>query len=168
MEMIDLYDENRVYTGESIVRGEPIEPGKYKLSVHIWVTNDEGAVYIQKRAGSRRLFPNLWENPGGGVIAGQDSETTLKREFEEELGTPLTGEYELIKSIRRQKDFVDIYHVRQDFDIDDLDLQEEEVSEAKWASLGEIKDMIDDGEFCPTIMDSLIPFLEFCAKKEEF
>jgi len=165
MEMIDLYDENRVFTGESIVRGEPIEAGKYKLSVHIWVTNNNGEVYIQKRAGSRKLFPNLWENPGGGVIAGQDSETTLKREFEEELGIALTGDYELIKSIRRQKDFVDIYHVRQNFDIESLELQEEEVSEAKWANLEEIKKMIENGDFCPTIMDSLVPFLEFCEKK---
>ncbi len=161
MEKIDLYDENRVFTGESIVRGEPIEKGKYKLSVHIWVTNKEGNVYIQQRAGSRRLFPNKWENPGGGVISGQDSETTLKREFEEELGIEMNNDYNLIKSIRREKDFVDIYHVRQDFAISDLKLQEEEVNDAKWATIEEIKQMIQNGDFCPTIMDSLNPFLEY-------
>lgn len=159
--MVDLYDENRVFTGESIVRGEPIEPGKYKLSVHMWITNNLGEVYIQKRAGERRLFPNLWENPGGGVISGQDSETTLKREFEEELGLKFEGSYNLIKSIKRTKDFVDIYHVSQEFDLTELNLQEEEVSEAKWATIDEIKQMIEDGDFCPTIMESLVPFLEY-------
>lgn len=164
MEMIDLYDENRVFTGETIVRGEPIEKGKYKLSVHMWVTNDEGKVYIQKRAAVRRLFPNKWENPGGGVVAGQDTETTLKKEFEEELGMKITDDYNLIKTIRREKDFVDIFHVRQNFDLMELNLQEEEVSEAKWATLDEIREMIDNGDFCPTIMDSLIPFLEYMNK----
>lgn len=163
--MIDLYDENRKFLGETIVRGTPIEPGKYKLSVHMWITNNLGEVYIQKRAGERRLFPNMWENPGGGVISGQDTEETLKREFEEELGIELTGSYTLIKSLKRTKDFVDIFHVVQEFDVSELNLQEEEVSDAKWATIDEVREMIEDGQFCPTIMDSLVPFLDYIEKE---
>lgn len=159
--MIDLYDENRQFTGEKIVRGEPITPGKYKLSVHMWITNNLGEVYIQKRASERRLFPDLWENPGGGVISGQNTVETLKREFEEELGIELTGSYTLIKTLKRTKDFVDIFHVSQEFDVSELNLQEEEVSDAKWATIDEVRDMIAAGEFCPTIMDSLVPFLDY-------
>lgn len=103
MEFVDLYDGDRNFTGKKIVRGEKYEEGLYKLSVHIWITNNEGKIYIQKRAESRKMFPNYWENPGGGVISGQDSETTLKREFEEELGIPMSGKHELIKSIKRKK-----------------------------------------------------------------
>lgn len=165
MELIDLYDENRVFTGEIIERGKPIEPGRYKLSVHMWVVNSDGQVYIQKRAKSRKLFPDLWENPGGGVISGQDAETTLKREFKEELGIDLVGKFKLIKTIRRQRDFVDIFLVEQNFDISSLNLQEEEVSDAKWATLDDIYSMINDGLFCPTIMDSLNPFLEYMNNK---
>ncbi len=161
MEVIDLYDENRVFTGESITRGESIPEGKYKLSVHMWITNNKGEIYIQKRAGVRRLFPNLWENPGGGVVSGQDSLQTLYKEFEEELGSKLTGEYTLFKTLKREKDFVDIYHIRQELDIPSLNLQADEVAEAKWASLAEINEMIDRGDFCPTIRDSFDIFEEY-------
>lgn len=161
MELIDLYDENRKPIGKTIKRGEPISEGEYKLSVHMWIMNGEGKIYIQKRAGVRKLFPNKWENPGGGVVAGDDSIKTLKKEFEEELGIELTGKSKLIKSIKRQKDFVDIYHVIQDFQIDDLNLQKEEVECAKWATLDEIMKMIENGDFCPTIMESLNPFIDY-------
>ena len=161
MEFVDLYDENRAFTGEKIVRGEPIEKGKYKLSVHMWITNSKEQIYIQKRASSRKIFPNKWENPGGGVVSGQDSETTLRKEFEEELGIDFCGEYALISTIRREKDFVDIYHVRQEFELEKLNLQTEEVGEAKWASIEEIQTMINKGVFCPTILDSFAPFLEY-------
>lgn len=165
MELIDLYDENRVFTGEVIQRGSPIEKGKYKLSVHMWITNKEGKIYIQKRASSRKMFPNKWENPGGGVVSGWDSESTLKKEYEEELGRELVSNYKLIKSIKREKDFVDIYHIEEDFELSELILQVEEVSEAKWATIDEIVQMIKNGEFCPTIMDSLVPFMEYFVNK---
>lgn len=161
MELIDLYDENRNLTGEVIQRGVPIEKGKYKLSVHMWITNKDGKIYIQKRASSRKIFPNKWENPGGGVVSGWDSESTLKKEYEEELGRELASNYKLIKSIRREKDFVDIYHIEEDFEVSYLNLQAEEVSEAKWVTERELEAMITSGEFCPTIMDSYIPFKEY-------
>ncbi len=164
MELIDLYDENRKPIGKTIKRGEFIGEGEYKLSVHMWITNSKGEIYIQKRAGVRKLFPNKWENPGGGVVSGDDSLRTLKKEFEEELGVELTGKSKLIKSIKRQKDFVDIYHVIQDFQIDDLNLQKEEVGGAKWVTLDELLKMIERGDFCPTIQDSFVPFFEFYVK----
>lgn len=164
MEYIDLYDENRQSTGEVIVRGETIPLGRYKLSVHMWITNKQGEVYIQKRASCRKIFPDKWENPGGGVVAGQDSITTLQKEFEEELGISLTGKYKLIKTIKRKHDFVDIYHIEEDFDVNTLNLQDDEVSECKWATIDELNDMIEQGEFCPTILDSFIPFLEYFKK----
>ena len=165
MELIDLYDENRFPLSKTIERGKPIGDGEYKLSVHIWVTNSLGEVYIQKRAGERKLFPNKWENPGGGVVSGDDSLKTLKKEFEEELGIPFGGNFELIKTIRRKKDFVDIYHVSQNFNLEELNLQKEEVSEAKWVTIKKINEMIEKGEFCSTIVDSFIPFVEYYNKR---
>ena len=82
-EIIDLYDENREPTGETLERGLPIPPSRYKLSVHMWIMNSAGDVYIQRRSSSRKIFPDKWENPGGGVVSGQNSLDTLKKEFEE-------------------------------------------------------------------------------------
>lgn len=165
MELIDLYDENKKLTGEKVVRGEPMPIGRYKLSIHIWIMNDEGKVYIQKRASSRKLFPDKWENPGGGAISGQNSKETFVREFEEEMGiSPDINNSKLILTIKREKDFADMWFVKQNFNISDLKLQEEEVSDAKWASFDEIDQMIKNDEFCPTIEQSLIPFKKYLSE----
>lgn len=159
MELIDLYDENKQLTGEKVVRGEPMPNGKYKLSIHMWIMNSDGKIYIQKRASNRKIFPNKWENPGGGAVSGQDSEQTFIREFEEELGiSPDLTNSKLILTIKREKDFVDMWFVKQNFKISDLKLQTEEVLQAKWVTFDEIDEMIKNGEFCPTIEQSLIPF----------
>jgi isopentenyldiphosphate isomerase len=145
--------------------GQLIPAGNYKLSVHMWIMNSAGDVYIQRRAISRKLFPDKWENPGGGVVSGQNSLDTLKKEFEEELGISLKDKYKLIKTIKREKDFVDIYIVHQDFEISQLNLQVEEVAEAKWVTLDVLQEMIRMGEFCPTIQDSFVPFIEYLKDK---
>ena len=36
-EMLDIYDENAVLTGKTIVRGTPIRNGEYSLSVHMYI-----------------------------------------------------------------------------------------------------------------------------------
>lgn len=159
MEYIDLYDKNKRLTGETLVRGEPMPKDRYKLSIHMWIMNSKGEIYIQKRTSIRKLFPNKWENPGGGAVSGQDSKQTFVREFEEELGvSPDLNNSKLILTIRREKDFVDMWFVRQDFDVSDLKLQAEEVADAKWATFDDIDTMIKNGEFCPTIEQSLTPF----------
>lgn len=167
MESIDLYDDNKILTGEKIVRGEPMPLGRYKLSIHIWIMNDEGKIYIQKRANSRKIFPNKWENPGGGAISGEDSEKTFVREFEEELGiSPDINNSKMILTIKREKDFVDMWFVKQNFDISTLKLQEEEVADAKWVSFSELEDMIKNNEFCPTIEQSLNPFIKYLKESK--
>ena len=165
MEIVDLYDDNKNLTGEKIVRDEEIPECKYKLSVHIWIINSENKIYIQKRSYNRKIFPCLWENPGGGALSGENSEQTLQREFQEELGiSPDLNNSKLITTLKRKKDFVDIWLLVQDFKISDLHLQKEEVSEAKWVTLEEIKNMINNNKFCPTFNESFKPFLDYYKK----
>ena len=49
-------------------------------------------------------------------------------------------------SYRRSYDFVDIWLVRKDIDIKDIVIQEEEVSEVKWASFEEIEELINNNK----------------------
>jgi len=161
MEKIDIYDENRLYTGKVLTRCDKLNDGEYKLSMHMWVVNSNNEIYIQKRSNTRKVFPSKWENPGGSVLSGESTEDALKREFKEELGIGLNGEYFLLKTIKRKKDFVDIYIVKQDFNIKELLLQTEEVVDCKWANIAVVEDMIKKGDFCPTIMDSFVPFLDY-------
>ena len=49
-------------------------------------------------------------------------------------------------SYRRSYDFVDIWLVRKDIDIKDIVIQEEEVSEVKWASFEEIEELMKNNK----------------------
>lgn len=162
METIDLYDKNKQKTGETLKRGEEMPKGRYGLSVHIWIMNSKGEIYVQRRAKQRELFPNLWENPGGGAVIGESSEDTFKREFLEELGIfPDTTNAMIIETLNREKDFVDIWVLKQDFEISELNLQRKEVYQAKWVSLEKLMKMLEKQEFVPTIEESLVPFLKY-------
>ena len=86
MERWDLLDENGRPTGERMVRGEPIRPGRYHRVVHVWVMDSTGRLLIQKRAPFLRLMPGEWTVTSGSAVAGEDSRQAAARELGEELG----------------------------------------------------------------------------------
>ena len=55
--------------------------------VHLHLFNDEGKLFLQKRAMIKDLFPGKWDTSVGGHISPEESvEEALKREVQEELG----------------------------------------------------------------------------------
>lgn len=54
------------------------------------LVNDRNQIFIQKRSGTRRLFPNCWEFIGGHVDEGEELIPALAREVLEELNLELT------------------------------------------------------------------------------
>lgn len=140
-EIWDLYDAERRRTGKTMMRGEPVPRGFYTLSVSVWLTNGRGEYLLSKRHPAKK-FPNLWECTGGGALAGEESLEAGVREVREELGIILRpGEGGLIYRTRRDefRDFYDVWLFRHDAPLSSLTLQPEEVTEARWASRGEIK-----------------------------
>lgn len=54
------------------------------------IANSEGKIYVQKRSLDRRMFPGVWEIPGGHVDEGETMEETIQREIKEELNLEVT------------------------------------------------------------------------------
>lgn len=151
MELVDLYDENRVPLGRTGERSAPKACGEYRTVVHVCVFDSQGRLLIQQRAPEKYIWPGLWDvSVGGGVDAGETSRQGAEREFREELGYPLdlTG---LRPSVTVNFDggFDDFYLLTKDLDLGDLTLQAEEVRAVRWAALEEILDMADEGTFIP-------------------
>ena len=53
----------------------------------------------------------------------------------------------LFKIIQTEDDFVDLYYLKKDININDIKIQKEEVETVKWASRKEIQNMINQGIF---------------------
>lgn len=151
MELVDLYDENRIPLGKTAERGAPREPGEYRMVVHVCVFDRQGRLLIQQRTPQKFIFPNLWDvSVGGGVDAGETSRQGAEREFREELGYPLDlGGLRTSITVNFDGGFDDFYLLTKDLDLDSLVLQKEEVQAVRWAALEEILDMMDQGTFIP-------------------
>lgn len=154
MEKVNVYNRNREIT-DKIKERNLLEKGEYRISAHIWIINSKSELLIQQRSETSKKFPSMWAQTGGGVLAGETSKEAVKREAKEELGINVEDE-ELyyISSYVRTRDIVDVWLVKKDIDIDDLELQKEEVAEAKFVSFEDFDNMIKDKKVVPTINPS--------------
>lgn len=152
IEYVDIYDNFRKKTGKIIPRSQRIPRNFYKLIIHACIFNNKNEMLIQKRQKIKRAWPNLWDmTVAGGVISGEDSQTTVQRELEEELSI----KYDFSKkcpdlSMKSEFRIDDVYLVDDIFvDINKLVLQEDEVSDVMWASLNKILELKKKKEFIP-------------------
>lgn len=148
MEIWDILDENGEKTGRTMLRGDPQKPGEYYLAVHIWIRNGRGEYLIQKRADDKPLWPGFWAVTGGAAIAGESSMETVLREIEEELGVKADPDRLRLVDRQRWKGwFTDVWLLEQDFPLENVIIQPEEVSAVMWASVDTIREMAKRGEF---------------------
>lgn len=151
MELWDLYDSGRKLTGRTIVRGDSVPNGCWRLVVHICVFNSAGQLLIQQRQPFKQGWPNLWDvTVGGAVCAGESSQEGAHRELLEEIGLDVDFENTVPAFTSTfTGGFDDIYIVHMEPDLSQLKLQESEVQAVRWAGKEEILAMIDNGTFIP-------------------
>ena len=164
MEYLDIYDENRKWLGYSRPRGASYMPGEYHLIVHVCLMNERGEMLIQQRSDSVAKWPGMWDlTIGGHVLAGETPEQAAVREVQEELGLQIilseAGTVEMTIQNRLDTIFVVPVKCVREYDGDaehllkNLVLQEEEVKAVRWASIEEIRSMIENRRFLGYPMD---------------
>ena len=129
------------------------------------IFNSKDEMLIQKRADDIVRWPEYWDvSVGGGASSGDDSRSAAERETLEELGLHIDfSNRRPVITVNFHDGFDDFYTVEKDIMTDELDLQKEEVADAKWASREEIEAMIDDGSFIPYQKD-LLGYLFFARE----
>lgn len=169
MEQVDLYDENRVPLGITADRQnhrEQENAGTYRMVVHICIFNSQGQLLIQQRSMQKEAFPGKWDvSAAGGVAAGETSRQGAEREVREELGyaLDLTGVRPSV-TVNYDGGFDDFFLVvRDDLEIGRLTLQEEEVSDVRWATEEEVLSLLEQGEF----LHYPVSFLRFLFEMRE-
>ena len=60
-EIIDLYTVDRELTGKTARRDEPLDPGTYRMVIHVCIFNRKGEMLIQKRADDIVRWPSYWD-----------------------------------------------------------------------------------------------------------
>ena len=160
MELFDLYTADREKTGKTMVRGEAVPAGFYRLVIHVCVFDEAGHMLIQQRQPFKSGWSNMWDiSVGGSAVAGDSSRSAAERETMEELGLTID-----LKNTRPAltvcfgNGFDDYYVLTKNVDLNTLRLQPEDVQTVRWAGEEEILQMIDDGRFIP-YEKSLIGFL---------
>ena len=162
-EYVDILDEvTGVVIGETISKKEAHKSGVWHGSVHIWIiSEDKKRILLQKRCADKDLFPNMWDiSVGGHISAGEDSLISAKRELSEELGlNPEEFDFLYVDRIKEKfeyedilsNEFVTIYKIISDVNIDNLNLQKEEVSEARWFTKEELSNLRNELKVIPHI-----------------
>ena len=151
-EQWDVYDVNRQRTGRIIERPSAWGQEAYHLIIHVAIFDSEHRMLIQRRSPGKQAWADLWDvSSGGSALAGEESWQAAERETFEELGVRLN-----LKDVRPHftvnytRGFDDFYTVEtDDLDLSSLALQDSEVAEVKWASLDEVRRMLQDGTFVP-------------------
>ncbi|MCM1284410.1 MAG: NUDIX domain-containing protein [Muribaculaceae bacterium] len=151
MELWDLYTRDREKTGRTMMRGDKVPEGFYRLVVHICIFNEEGDMLIQQRQSFKRGWPGLWDlTVGGHVIAGETSRMAAEREIAEELGIQISlADKQPSLTVSFENGFDDMYTLERNVNLAELTLQEEEVQAVQWAAPDQVLRMIDEGTFIP-------------------
>ena len=157
MELWDIYNRNRIKTGDTMVRGDQFTEGVYHLVIHVCIFNSNGEMLIQQRQPFKEGWPNMWDiTVGGSATAGDNSQSAAERELLEELGYVIDlSEVRPHLTVYYEYGFDDYYLIEAEVDTDSLQLQYEEVQRVKWAPKDEILQMLETGEFIPYYKDLL-------------
>lgn len=159
MELWDLYNENREFTGKTHIRGQEVPQGFYHLVVHVWIRNSKGEYLISQRSADRPTFPLMWECVGGSVVKGEDSLTGALRETQEEVGLTLSPEngklvYSVVGRVVNGVKFTDILDVwlfEYDGPVSLEQATTNEVAQVTWMTKEQIKELFDKGELVHTL-----------------
>lgn len=153
-EIWDVYNAHgKVIPGRTTERGKHgLGENEYHLVVFAWIINDKNEFIISKRQ-KGKVFAGKWECTGGCALSGESSVEAAVREVREELGLTLDAcDGELFKRYKRNypegaRALCDVWVFRKNFDISDMTLQKDEVSEARFIGSDELLDFFGKGAY---------------------
>lgn len=118
--------------------------------VHVHIYDEKKRLFLQKRSLSKLIQPGKWDTAVGGHITfGEDLETGLKREVEEEVGLKnLNYEY-ITKYVWESEVERELTHVFFAKKNGEIIVQAEEIDEGKFWTKKEILNKLGKGVFTP-------------------
>lgn len=169
-EIIDILTDLGEYTGKNATLDECHEKGYWHRAVFCLIVNYKGEILLQKRSPQKKLWPNKWDiSVGGHVRSKEFGREALTRECKEELGiTVCDDEIKFIVSTLSKYNkngyinnhFDECYLIIKDINIDEIALQEEEVSDVSFFSQDDILQRINNNYDGLTKKETTWPLVE--------
>ncbi len=86
LEILDVVDADDLVVG-SMERGEIHRKRLFHRSVHVFLIDPAGRIYLQKRSFEKQEHPGKWDSSASGhVDRGESYQEAAARELEEEIG----------------------------------------------------------------------------------
>ena len=141
-ELIDILDSEGNHTGKSCLKSVAHQNGYFHATVHVWLYTKDEKILLQKRAPTKKVFPNLWDiSVAGHIASGEQIVDAALREIYEEIGLELkasdltkigTRKHEVSHANGIQdNEFHHVFIAELNVPIDQLTVQEEEVAGLK-------------------------------------
>ena len=160
MELIDVLDENGIFTGEVLPRSEIHKKGLWHRAIVVAIINENNQILLQQRSENKEKNAGMWDiSVAGHISAGQDALSAAAREINEEVSVVLgyrteIKDFRYMYCFRKEEKFREDFIERQFYDffilrtsgIDDKTLyfQKEEVQAVKFVDLPQIQKMIEE------------------------
>jgi len=162
VEILDLVDESGRVVGRATREECHADPSRAHRAVHVFVRDSTGAIFLQKRAKTKRIQPGRWDTSVGGHLeSGEGYEQGAARELLEEIGLSL-DDAGGADALRRLHDYVwrspvETEHVRTYELVHDgpFRLQREEIDEGRFWTLDELRAAAGTGALTPNLEEEL-------------
>ena len=162
-ELIDIVDDNDRVIGQA-QRWEIRRDHLRHRSVYVLVFNPDGQLFVHRRTRSKDIYPDYWDVAIGGVVtAGEDYDSSARRELQEELG---------IEQARLRRWFPMRYDDAENHVAGmvysctwagRVRLQESEISSGEWTDLDVLLERTQHQPFCPDGLEALRLYLSRLA-----
>lgn len=147
MELLEYYDEkNEKKLG--IAERENIHKNNlWHREVAIWILNEKNELLIQRRSAKKKSNPNKLSITAGHVDINEKEITAALREIKEETGLDFNeNDLELMDIFKNEKEgnycFSYTYLAKTNAKIEDMIMQEDEVSELKYMTIEELEEKV--------------------------
>ena len=159
----DCYDNNSKPTGETYLKGDKLPEGCYPMVVMIVIQNSKGEFLMQKRVESKG---GDWGVTGGHPKAGETPLEGMITEVKEELGIDISNfKLEIYDEGCDGVDCYKMYYLNLDINVDDLIIQEEELTEVRWFSMDELEEMVRTKELNPNQISCFVKCVNYLKNK---